>query len=273
MAPRAFLVREGSAYLAAPTPPEPLLRGGTILDWFHIRNWRKFQHYKAASPAWIKLHCRDLMQNPESPLHELSDAELGQLVRLWIAATCYGGKIPHSVSTLRRLVGLKSLNSKLFIAKGLIFPEQSCMTLHNSEDSEEPCGNRPSESESESDNSEGEGDREPDSAERSEIALRCTDGLLPICEETIQEWSAIFPGVEVVTEVRRANAWMDANPKKRKTRRGGKRFLHAWMDRNQNNGSKAAKSSPVVDSLGRCLECGAFKCDSQDCKKALGVQG
>jgi len=60
-----------------------------------------------------------------------------------------------------------------------------------------------------------------------------TWGLRP-CK--VQELSAAFPGVDVLAECRKALAWCEANPAKRKTHKGLAAFLFRWMEKCQNRG-------------------------------------
>jgi hypothetical protein len=58
------------------------------------------------------------------------------------------------------------------------------------------------------------------------------------------EWAAAYPAVDVLGEARKALAWINANPTKRKTARGMARFLVSWMSRCQDKGG----SSPIGPS-------------------------
>lgn len=74
--------------------------------------------------------------------------------------------------------------------------------------------------------------------------------------EDISRWQQAFPGVDVRAALLRARAWIDADPKRRKTARGMKRYLTAWLGRDQdrstyhnslsirNNQGKNADGSP-----------------------------
>lgn len=57
-----------------------------------------------------------------------------------------------------------------------------------------------------------------------------------VTEQQIREWRDAFPGVDVLAEVRKARAWLDANRRRRKTYRGMPAFLVSWMNRAQNRG-------------------------------------
>jgi hypothetical protein len=58
----------------------------------------------------------------------------------------------------------------------------------------------------------------------------------PVTQQQVDDWREAFPGVDVLGEVRKARAWLEANPTKRKTARGMPRFLVAWLGRAQDRG-------------------------------------
>ena len=55
-------------------------------------------------------------------------------------------------------------------------------------------------------------------------------------------WSKAYPAVDVFQELRAMESWLDANPTKRKTPKGIKRFVNSWLARSQDRGG----SSPAV---------------------------
>jgi hypothetical protein len=55
------------------------------------------------------------------------------------------------------------------------------------------------------------------------------------------EWAKAFPALNVLTELLHARAWLNANPKNRKTASGMKRFIVSWLGRAQNS-ARADKS-------------------------------
>jgi hypothetical protein len=67
------------------------------------------------------------------------------------------------------------------------------------------------------------------------LILRCTDGDVSISKAQIDIWIEAYPSVDVEAEIRRANCWMDANPRRRKTTRGGMRFMVNWLSRAQDS--------------------------------------
>lgn len=67
-----------------------------------IKNWEKWQTYRSdrGQPPWIKIH-RRIRLNPEWV--ELSDAERGQLVAIWLLAADKDGVIPASPQLIQKL--------------------------------------------------------------------------------------------------------------------------------------------------------------------------
>ena len=52
----------------------------------------------------------------------------------------------------------------------------------------------------------------------------------PLQALQIERWQALYPTVDVLAECRKALAWIDANPSKRKTAKGMPRFLVHWLN-------------------------------------------
>ena len=62
----------------------------------------------------------------------------------------------------------------------------------------------------------------------------------PIYQQDVDEWEQSFPAVDVLQQLRAMRAWLDANPTKRKTKRGIKRFIVSWLSREQDRGGRRA---------------------------------
>lgn len=76
-------------------------------------------------------------------------------------------------------------------------------------------------------------------------AIRGDVSLSPICKNTntlAADLVAAGPGVDVVTEVRKAGAWLRANPERRKTK--GNDFLVRWVGRAQDQRGGRAGQLP-----------------------------
>lgn len=79
------------------------------------------------------------------------------------------------------------------------------------------------------------------------ISLPLNDGtFFDVSENDRAKWSQLYPNVDVLQQLRNMAGWCDANPTKRKTRGGIKRFITAWLAREQDNGGKAPQNKPFV---------------------------
>jgi len=55
-------------------------------------------------------------------------------------------------------------------------------------------------------------------------------------EKDVIAWQRAFPAVNVHQELMAMESWCDANPTKRKTKSGIKRFVNLWLTKAQNQG-------------------------------------
>lgn len=82
-------------------------------------------------------------------------------------------------------------------------------------------------------------------ASPSVFDLPCTSGeIFPVTEADVSEWREAFPAVDVRQQLAAMRAWLHANPKRAKTRRGMKRFAVSWLDRQQNKAPAPRAASP-----------------------------
>lgn len=65
-----------------------------------------------------------------------------------------------------------------------------------------------------------------------------TNKFYPITKADVKEWRALYPAVDIQAELRKMKGWLDANPKRRKTDRGIKRFINSWLSREQDRGGR-----------------------------------
>ena len=56
-------------------------------------------------------------------------------------------------------------------------------------------------------------------------------------------WKEAYRGIDVEAELRAMACWLDANPTRRKTPRGIKRFINSWLQRAQDRGGSPASFS------------------------------
>ena len=52
----------------------------------------------------------------------------------------------------------------------------------------------------------------------------------------VDRWSELYPAVDIMQELRKMAGWIEANPKKRKTRAGIKKFINSWLSKVQDKG-------------------------------------
>jgi hypothetical protein len=76
--------------------------------------------------------------------------------------------------------------------------------------------------------------------------------LWPLGKARVAEWAAAFPGVDVMTECRKALAWVNANERNRKTWDGMPKFLFKWMARAQDRGGRSPANLTPAPTPGLC---------------------
>lgn len=94
-----------------------------------VHQWDKWQTFRKdrGTPSWIKVH-RNLLSNPEWA--ELTDAEKGQLVSIWIVAADKHGEICDNPRIIRKICQLdEEPNINRFIDLG--FMVTSCQPSGN----------------------------------------------------------------------------------------------------------------------------------------------
>ncbi len=52
-----------------------------------------------------------------------------------------------------------------------------------------------------------------------------------VFENQLKEWQELYQNVNVMQELRKMKGWLNANPAKRKTKKGIKRFINSWLSR------------------------------------------
>lgn len=79
---------------------------------------------------------------------------------------------------------------------------------------------------------------EPTPAEKSIISITLNDkSEYPIYQSMIDEWKELYPNVDIEQQLRCMKGWCNANPTKRKTKRGILRFINSWLSREQDKPS------------------------------------
>lgn len=52
-----------------------------------------------------------------------------------------------------------------------------------------------------------------------------------VVEDQLNEWQELYQSIDVMQELRKMKGWLNANPAKRKTKKGIKRFINSWLSR------------------------------------------
>ena len=82
-------------------------------------------------------------------------------------------------------------------------------------------------------------------AEPSVITIPLNDGSeFAVTQRDVDEYTALYPAVDVLQELRAMRGWCLNNEKKRKTRSGAGRFVNSWLARAQDRGGSG--SPPVA---------------------------
>lgn len=79
-------------------------------------------------------------------------------------------------------------------------------------------------------------------------------GTWKLTQKQVDEWKTLYPGLDVAACCRKAFAWAEANPAKRKTAKGMPAFLVNWLNREANNGSSAMITKPADTRVWKKLE-------------------
>ncbi len=70
----------------------------------------------------------------------------------------------------------------------------------------------------------------------------------PIFEKQAIEWAGLYPAVDVIQQLRAMKGWLDANPKRRKTKSGILRFINSWLSKEQNRGGSSPFRAEAIDN-------------------------
>ncbi len=91
---------------------------------------------------------------------------------------------------------------------------------------------------------------EPQTAKEKPIILLLlnTKEEYPIYQADVDEWSELYPSVDVMQQLRNMKGWLNSNPTKRKTKKGILRFITGWLQKEQNRGGNMPVNSQTYGS-------------------------
>lgn len=81
-------------------------------------------------------------------------------------------------------------------------------------------------------------------------SLALNTGEYNVLQKDYVQWCELYPGVDVIQQLRSMKAWLDANPKKRKTSQGIKRFIVNWLQKEQDKGHQQNSAQVQKSSAG-----------------------
>lgn len=73
-----------------------------------------------------------------------------------------------------------------------------------------------------------------------------TGEVYPFYSSDINSYKNLYPSVNVEQEMRKMIGWLDANPKRRKTKTGMKRFVNTWLSSEQDKYKPADTLAPAA---------------------------
>ena len=176
----------------------------------------------------------------------LSDGEKGQLISIWIIAGDKKGEIPHNAKVLQKVCGLDEMpDINKFIELGFLeiinLPDDATLTPPCQPD-DAPEKRREEESRVE----ESRGEKEKAvcaEVEKTSTPKHGEDPLLnfplvggkwfPVFKRDVEQWQDTFQGVNVLEDLKKCRQWNIDNPKNRKTERGIRGHISAWLGRTQ----------------------------------------
>lgn len=87
------------------------------------------------------------------------------------------------------------------------------------------------------------------------IFLPLNDGTdYPVPVEQCQEWAGLYPAVDVIQQLRNMRGWLDANPAKRKTKRGINAFIVRWLAKEQDKGGTTVAAAGRTPKPGYAVQ-------------------
>lgn len=97
-----------------------------------------------------------------------------------------------------------------------------------------------------------EGDCKGEGEKEAVIALPLNDGSeFAVTQDDVNGWAGLYPAVDILQELRKMRGWCDANPRKRKTKSGIRRFITSWLAREQDRGGTPARRGCTGGGSGR----------------------
>lgn len=208
------------------------------MEFYSVKNWERFQHYKDRSPPWIKLHF-EILTCPDWVM--IDDTSKLLMIVCMLIASRNDGKVPADAHYFKRVAYLDKIpNFKPLLECGFLEKTQA-----NASERKQKQADATPETEAYS----TEADNEEDSLRSSSSAAsgkksRSSKSKEPainfnfeskrwenITDEMKQLWADAYPAVDIELELKEMALWLDANPKNKKS--NYKRFINTWLGKSQ----------------------------------------
>lgn len=219
--------------------------GGTYMDTFSIPDWRKSQRYTDRRPKFFSVYST-IREEVEflcanRGVTGPTDSEMGQILGILCLATKHdnpqtmpdGPSLPMDPSWVRKQAGLDSEpDLKRLVSMGVI----SCNNL--SQVVTDPVVSVTREEQ-----------REKSIVEKIKkadfvLSVPLKDGSFHgITQQQINHYAELYPRVNIVDELRILVGWNEADPSRRKTRKGIEKHINFWL------GGKLSQLPPVPPSI------------------------
>jgi len=94
------------------------------MQYFSVKNYEQFQHYRDRTPPWIKFYNTVL---DDYEIGQLPDASKAHLFAIWLLASRYSNRVPYDSKWLsRRINATEKVDLNLLQKCGFIKLEQEC---------------------------------------------------------------------------------------------------------------------------------------------------
>ena len=186
------------------------------MEYLRIPKFDKYQHFKDRRPIWIKLYNSIL---DDYDFLQLAPAQRYAYIGLLLLASRLDNKIPNDEKYLCRMIDIKSIDLKTMIDMNLLSGDIKLISSCHQVDDLEKRREEKSISTNGSDTA-------------SLVA-----GKLLVPYGALTSFGETYPNINVKREIAKMEAWVMANPDKKKKK--WLRFINNWL-------ANASKQAPAI---------------------------
>jgi len=198
---------------------------------YKIKNWHTYQHYKDRCPPWVKLHHSLLTSKVWILSNDASRALLIASMLLAGRNSENDGSFDGDPEYIKRFAYLNSKpDFKQLIELDFIELVQDASNMLAK------C-NTETETETETDIAQAE-----KKLSAHAVSFDFATGEFSNVNGQLIIWKNAYPAVSVESELKKAAAWLMANPKNKKSNYS--RFLNSWLSRSQDSAKPVRSTEP-----------------------------